>query len=385
MRGNITRRGDRSWRLKFEAGARDPATGKRQTRFVTVRGTKKDAERELTRLLGQLEHGIYVEPSKMTMAEFLERWLADHAKDRVSPKTYERYAEIVRKHLTPALGAHLLRNLAPLHISGYYRKALASGRRDGNGGLSAQTVKHHHRVLSQALHQAVRWRVLHSNPCDHADPPRPAHREMRIIDEAGAGALLSALDGSPLQIPVLLALTTGMRRGEILALRWQDLDLDRGALSINRTLEETETDLAVKEPKTERSRRTIALPGLAVEALRRHRAQQAEQRLKAGPAYAADRDLVCCRADGELLSPRSVSKAFAKLARKRGLKLRFHDLRHSHISHLLAAGVHPKVASERAGHASVSITLDVYSHVVPGMQEDAASKIDAALRAHLKA
>lgn len=382
MRGNITRRGDRSWRLKFEVGERD-AAGKRQTRFVTVRGTKKDAERELTRLLGQLEDGTFVEPSKLTVAEFLERWLSDHAKDRVSAKTFERYAEIVRKHLAPALGAHLLRNLPPLQIQGYYGKALASGRRNGRGGLSAQTVKHHHRVLSQALRQAVRWRLLHSNPCDFADPPRPVRHEMRIIDEAGAGALLGAIDGSALHVPVLLALTTGMRRGEVLGLRWKDVDIERRALSVTQTLEQTKDALAFKEPKTERSRRTIALPALTAEALRRHRAKQAEHRLRVGPAY-ADRDLVCCRADGEPLSPRAVSKAFAELASKRGLKLRFHDLRHSHISHLLAAGVHPKVASERAGHASVSITLDVYSHVIPGMQEDAASKIDAALRAHLK-
>lgn len=383
MRGNITRRGKQSWRLKFDAGPRDPVTGRRQVRFVTVRGARKDAERELTRLLGQIEEGTYVEPSKLTVAELLERWLTGHAKDRVSAKTFERYAEIVQKHLVPALGAHQLRKLAPLQIEEYYAKALAGGRRNGKGGLSAQTVKHHHRVLSEALRQAVRWRLLHSNPCDHADPPRPARREMRTIDQAGAGALLSAIDGSAMHLPVLLALTTGMRRGEILGLRWKDVDVDRAAVSVTQTLEQTKDGLAFKEPKTDRSRRTIALPSLAADALRRHRARQAEHRLKIGRAY-VDRDLVCCRPDGEPLSPRSLTKAFAELARKRGLKLRFHDLRHSHISHLLAAGVHPKVASERAGHASVSITLDVYSHVVPGMQEDAAKKIDAALRTHLK-
>jgi integrase len=184
-------------------------------------------------------------------------------------------------------------------------------------------------------------------------------------------------------MPVVLAVTTGMRRGEALALRWRDLNLEARSLSVAQTLEETEAGLAFKAPKTEHSRRTITLPLLTAEVLKRHRVRQAEHRLRAGKAY-ADGDLVCCNELGEPLSPHHVSQVFAKLALRLNLPIRFHDLRHSHISHLLAAGVHPKVASERAGHASVSITLDVYSHLIPGMQEDAANRIDAALRAHLQ-
>lgn len=391
MRGNITRRGERSWRLKFDAGERDPATGRRQTKFVTVRGTKKDAERELTRLLGGLEDGTYIEPSKITVAEYLEQWLTDSARHRVSAKTFERYAEIARKHLIPALGATRLAKLSPSLIQSYYSDALTRTRvRRGAGAgriemppLSARTVKHHHRVLSQALRQAVRLGLAAHNPCASVDPPRPARRDMKTIDQAQSAALLRAAELTPIYVPVLLAITTGMRRGEILGLRWRDVDLGRGVLSVTQTLEQTATALAFKEPKSERSRRTIALPRLTVDALGRHKAAQAALRLRVGAAY-AKHDLVCCHADGTPLSPRAVSKAFAELARKLQLGIRFHDLRHSHISHLLAAGVHPKVASERAGHASVSITLDVYSHVAPGMQEDAARQIDAALRAHLE-
>ena len=273
--------------------------------------------------------------------------------------------------------------LAPLHIQAAHAKALTSGRRDGRGGLAKRTVVHHHRVLSEALKQAVRWRLLSINPCGLVDPPRPARREMNTIDEAETAALIGAAESSRIGAPVLLAATTGMRRGEILGLRWSDVDFERRTISVAQTLEETKTALAFKEPKTARSRRMIALPQVAIEALRRHRARQAQERLRVRPAW-ADLDLVCTDAIGEPIRPDYLTHAFTKLVARLGLKVRFHDLRHSHLSHLLAAGVHPKVASERAGHTSVGFTLDVYSHVMPGLQEDAANRIDAALRQHLK-
>ena len=227
--------------------------------------------------------------------------------------------------------------------------------------------------------------VLARNAAEDIDAPRPARREMRILDHAQTAALLKAAERSPIYIPVLLAATTGMRRGEIVALRWRDLNLDAHALSVSQTVEETRrAPLLFKAPKTERSRRTITLPLLTAEALRSHRARQAAARLRAGPAW-VDRDLVCSNAVGEPIKPDAITYAFSKLAATLGLKVRFHDLRHTHISHLLAAGVRPKVASERAGHASVSITLDTYSHVMPGLHEDAANRIDAALRKHLEA
>ena len=240
MSGSVTRRGAHSWRLKFEAGERDPLTGKRQTRYITVRGTKKDAQRELIRLLAEVESGTAVEPKKLTVAEYLETWLADHVRHRVSAKTFERYAEIVHKHLIPGIGGHRIGKLSSFQIQAHYSDLLASGRRDGRGGLSPQTVKHHHRVLGQALRQAVRLRLISHNPCADIDPPRPVRREMRIIDPAQTAALLKAAWERPgLAVPVMLAITTGMRRGEILALRWGDIDLDRASLSVARTIEQT--------------------------------------------------------------------------------------------------------------------------------------------------
>jgi integrase len=213
-----------------------------------------------------------VEPSALTVDVYLERWLSDHARHRVSAKTFERYVEIVRKHLTPAFGSHRLAKLSPLHIQNYYSDALTKERvRTLRGGiqetlppLSARTVKHHHRVFSEALRQAVRLRLLQHNPREDVDPPRPKRTEMKIITQARSAELLRAADNKVIYLPVLLGITTGMRRGEILALRWKDLSESGHALQVTRTLEETTDGLSFKEPKSERSRRTIALPTLTV-------------------------------------------------------------------------------------------------------------------------
>ena len=383
-KGHIRQRGEKSWAIKIDIGA-NPVTGKRRSKWHTVHGTKRDAEKECRRLLTQLDNEKYIEPSKLTVAAYLTQWLNDSARHAVSPKTYERYAEIVNKHLVPSLGAHLLRKLSPLHIQACYSQALDSGRRNGKGGLSALTVKHHHRVLKAALRQAVRWQLLVTNPVDAVDAPRPVRKEMRILDQADSAKLLRSIAHTQVYIPVLLAVTTGMRRGEILALRWRDVDLDAGRLQVVRTLEQTRTTLNFKEPKTDRSRRTITLPSYAIEELREHWKQQAELRLTLGLGKDPE-SLVVCRLDGQPLQPRSLTHEFSRMIARVGVRrIRFHDLRHTHLSHLLAAGVNPKVASERAGHASVAITLDVYSHVLPGLQEDVAKQVDVALRKALDA
>lgn len=399
MRGHVRRQSKGSWELKFDAG-RDPKTGKRNTRYVTVRGTRKKAESELAKYLSQVADGHSFEASKLSVGDYLETWLVDHITNQVSAKTFERYAEIVRVHLIPAIGATLLPQLSPLQIEAYYTQARKEKRmvidRDEHGRpikgedgkakkiavdrFTNRTLKHHHRVLSQALKRAVRLRLITRNPAADVDPPRPVRREMQILDIEQSARVLKEATGTSIEMPTLIALTTGMRRGEILGLRWKDVDLDRRALSVAQTLEETKDGLTFKAPKTEKSRRTISLPALTVEALRTHRKRQAEAMLALGKRPL----LVCCRETGEPLHPRAVTKSFSRLVRRLDFKVRFHDLRHTHISHLLAAGVHPKVASERAGHASVSITLDVYSHLIPGMQEDAAARIDASLRTHLE-
>lgn len=252
----------------------------------------------------------------------------------------------MRLHLVPALGHHKLQRLQPLHIQAYYSQALQTGRLPRKRksaaaipeatatprSLSAQTVIHHHRVLREAFHQAVKWQLLVRNPLDAVEPPRPERREMCTLDQEGMARLLAATEGHPLYMPVLLAVTTGMRRGEILALRWQDVDMAAGKLSVRQAVQKTRDGVSYKQPKTQKSRRVITLPSLLVEALRHHWTAQGEALLRLGRRVGSE-DLVCARADGSPMDPSAVSKAFAVLAKRAGLAgLRFHDLRHTHAT-----------------------------------------------------
>jgi integrase len=379
MKGHLRRRGKNSWSIVLDLG-RD-ASGKRRQKWHAVGGTKKVAERELARLVNALHTGAYIEPTRITVAEYLERWLEDYARSNVSAKTFERYAEIVRLHLTPDIGFHKLVKLQPLHIQSHYSKALQEGRKDRrSGGLSKRTVLHHHRVLREALQQAVRWQLLPRNPADAVAPPRAPRIEMRALDEEHVAQLLTLAKGTSLYVPILLAVAAGLRRGEILAVRWNDIDLDRGTLAVRQSLEQTKAGLQFKQPKTQKGRRVVTLPSLVLDALRHHKAEQAKVRLKLGTGY-QDNGLVCSAADGRPMNPNSFSHHCVYFLRQSGLAgLRFHDLRHSHATLLLRQGVHPKVVSERLGHSGVGITLDIYSHVLPDMQEEAARKLDYALR-----
>jgi integrase len=376
--GHIQRRGENSWRLKFDIGA-DPLTGRRQIRYKTIRGTKKDAQRELRELLGAVDRGTHVDPGKLTLGQWLAQWL-EEARHGTSAKTHERYAEIVNKHLVPALGSIQLAKLAPVHVQKYYADALASGRRDGKGGLSAQTVRHHDRVLNVALKRARALRLIAVNVVEDVSAPKVERGELEVLTPAEAEALLAAAASTRLYTPIALALGTGMRRGEVLGLRWSDVDVDGASLRVVQSLEVTDAGLRFKAPKTKRSRRTIALSASIVDVLRRHKAAQAQERLQLGLGK-NERGLVFTRIDGEPVNPDNFSKEFTRVVKRAGIRpVTFHGLRHAHLTALLEAGVHPKVASERAGHSSVGVTLDLYSHVTQGMQEDAALRIDVGLR-----
>ena len=382
MKGHLRKRGKESWAIVFDLG-RDDA-GKRKQKWHSFRGKKKDAQAELARLINEVNTGEYIEPSKLPLREYLDRWLKDYAQHGVAPKTLERYRQIIDKNIKPALGGCVLSKLKPLHIQSFYSDALDKGRKDGKGGLSAQTVLHFHRLLHRALGQAVRWQLLVRNPADAVEPPRPERKEMVALDDKGTAQLLKRLEGSQMYVPVVIAVTTGLRRGEFLALRWTDVDLEGGQVTVNQAIEQTKEGLRFKTPKTDRSRRNVALPSFVVEILQAHKREQAEMRLKLGPAY-ENNNLVFPRLDGTIWPPDSFSTTFASFVRRSKLPhVRLHDLRHSHATQLLLQGVHPKVVSERLGHSKVSITLDTYSHVLPGMQEDAAEKIDIALRAAIQ-
>ena len=376
--GHIRPRGPGAWELKYDLD-RDPIIGKRQIRYATVRGSKRDAQQELRRLLGAVDKGQHVDPGKLTVGAWLGQWL-EEARHNVSPKTHERYSEIVNKHLVPALGAIALAKLAPVHIQHHYAESLATGRRDGKGGLSAQTVRHHDRVLNVALKRARALRLIAVNPIEDVTRPQVERQEMEVMDAAEAAQLLATAATTRLYVPIFLALATGMRRGELLALRWSDVDLPRASLRVVQSLEQTAAGLRFKAPKTKRSRRTIALSPAAVEVLQEHRVKQLEERLLLGLGK-DERGLVFAQITGETINPRNFTKEFGRVVKRSGVRpVTFHGLRHAHITALLQAGVHPKVASERAGHSSITVTMDRYSHVLEGMQADAAQRIDGALR-----
>ncbi|RUW21998.1 MULTISPECIES: site-specific integrase [unclassified Mesorhizobium] len=384
MRGNITRRGKSSWRLKFDLGI-DVATGKRQTQFVTVRGTKKEAEAELSRRLNQVEEGSYVEKTAATVDEYCQHWLKAIAPSKASAKTLERYREIVDQHIKPRLGATALQKLDGTKIDTFYGTLRTAGRRDGKGGLSPQTVLHIHRLLSQILASAVKARKLRSSPMEAVQTtPKVRKEEIQVLDDKELAGLLKHLKGRSIYMPVMMAAATGMRRGEVLALRWKDIDLDRATLQVVQVVEETKAGISIKEPKTDRSRRTIALPAKMVSELRRHRKELAEHRLKLGMGK-DEQDLVFPTWDGRIRTPRPFSKEFAREAELAGVpQVTFHGLRHTHITHLLRSGVPVHVVSARAGHANPSVTLNIYAHLLPGQQEGAAAVVDAALTAALQ-
>jgi integrase len=374
MRGHLRERVPGHWAIILDL--HDPATGKRRRKWHSFAGTKRQAQIECARLISEMKGGTYLEPSKTTFAQFLERWL-DHVRSQVSPRSHERYCEIVRKNIVPALGSVFLNKLRPAQISAVYSKALASGRRDGKGGLAPTTVVYMHRLIKQALGQAVRWELLTRNVADAVDPPKVERGSLTTYDMAQTVRLLDELRGSRLRLPVLLGVMCGLRRGEIVALRWSHIDLAAGKMAVVESAEQTAGGVRYKPPKSGRGR-TVALSAMVLTELRQHRLAQAEELLRLG-VRASDATFVYTRQDGEPMQPRSLSQMWSTITTTLP-RIRFHDLRHAHATHMLAAGVHPKVASERLGHSRVGITLDLYSHVLPGMQEDAAARVDEAFQ-----
>jgi integrase len=314
----------------------------------------------------------------MTVRQFLAYWL-DHMKSQVAPRTHERYGEIALKCVAPLLGNVLLPKLRAVHISAAYAKALAEGRRNGSGGLAPRTVVHMHRVLRQALQQAVDWEMLPRNPTDKLKPPKVEKTEMHALDAAETAALLESVRPSRQFLAVLLAVTCGLRRGEITALRWRSVDLVNSQLEIRVSTEQTRSGVREKETKTGRAR-PVTLTALAVEELRRHKVKQAEELLRIG-LHQSDEMHVIAQADGRPLKPNSLTHEFVRFICGTELpRIRFHDLRHTHATQLLKSNVHPKIVQERLGHEDISTTLNLYSHVLPGMQDAAAKSVDLALR-----
>ena len=377
MKGNLTRRGKTSWRLKFDTG-RDPITGRRVTKFVTLRGTRRQAQEEAAKIIAGTATGEYVERSKTMVADYLRSWLSGlHG---LAGKTRQEYGRLITQLVIPHLGNHELQQLRPAHIADWHAKLLASGGKNGRP-LSARTVGHAPHVLHTALERAVGTELLARNVAHAISPPKVALTEIAALKADEIAPVLAALKGYKLEAIAVLALSTGARRGEILALRWGDVDLTAGTIRIARSLEQTTGSLKFKQPKTARGTRTISLPAAAVEALQVHRKRQLEQRMALGQGKLVAETLVFSTIDGEPMSPNGLSRDWGNFVRAQGLPLvSFHGLRHSHVSALIASGVDPLTISRRIGHANVSTTTNVYGHLFKQTDTTAATAIEAVLK-----
>lgn len=360
--GSIDTRGENTHRLRYRVN------GKRH--IVTFKGSKADAHKELRRLLKSADDGTHIDPSRVTTSDFFDRWERDWAANNVSPKTLERYQGIIAKQVKPHIGQLAVQKLRAVDLNELYAKLLREG-------LSARTVGHVHRVLHRALGHAAAWHVVQQNVASLVSPPRVAATEIEIIREDEIKAVLKKLRGRSMYPIAATGLATGMRRGELLALRWQDVDLDGGKIRIERSLEQTKAGLRFKSPKTKHGRRTISINLSTVSDLRAHLKGQNETRLALGQGRAPSDSLVFPTWDGKPRSPNALTKEWSVAMADAGVNVTFHALRHTHASSLIAAGLDVLTISRRLGHASPTITLGVYGHLFTNTDDKAAEVMEA--------
>lgn len=372
--GSIYRRKDGRWVAEMTIEGR-------KRKFVYGK-TRKEVQEKLKTALHEQQQGTLVEhTSKQTLEQFLNDWLENSQRQSVRPRTFERYEEVVRLHVAPVLGSHQLQKLSAQHLQAFYARKL-------DEGLSARTVGILHNLLHKALDTAMRWGLVTRNVCDLVSPPHAKGYEFKPLTVDEIHRLLKAARGHYMEALFSLALATGMRRGELMGLKWQDINFSTGTLQVRRTLVRVPTKLkndgesyVEAEPKTQKSKRNITIAPFALDALRQHRVRQLEAKLKAGPAW-KEHDYIFCTSVGTHVNPtRDILDQLKALLKDADLPdIRFHDLRHSAATLLLSVGVHPKVVQELLGHSNISMTMDVYSHVLPSMQQDAISRLDSTLR-----
>lgn len=375
MKGCIIERNG-SLRLKVSLG-KNPQTGKYESYYETFHGNVTEARKRLRQILTDLDKGAFAKPSKTTMAEYLNTWLQNYCKPSLSPRTVQLYSYICRIHIIPAIGRIPVTELRPQHLQKLYSDKLSSG-------LSARTVQICHVAIHKALKNAVRINQINRNVADAVDKPKVQRPEMHPMTDNDLSRFLEAAKQGHYYALFYTYLFTGIRRSELLAVRWCDVDLFGMQISVSRTMQYINgvtNHVTFKEPKSKTSRRLIALSPSTVSILGEHRKAQERVRESLDLPPITDSDLVFSHWDGRPLLPDSITHAWVKLVRKCGMKgIRLHDARHTHATIMLKQGVHPKVVQERLGHSTISTTLDTYSHVAPGLQQAAARGFDEILK-----
>lgn len=365
MKGHIRKRGAK-WCIVVDIGI-EPSTGKRKQKWFSGYRTKKDAQKDLARIVNELEQNIFVVPSDSTIAEFFESWLEQRSAN-LSATTITGYKSILKNHIVPALGALKLKDIKPLMLSDYYRVKLEV--------LSGRTVLHHHRLLRKALEDAKRWQLIANNPADNVEVPKAKKYRATILDLSEIKILLEALRGHEMEVAVSLILFLGLRRGELLALSWDDIDWDNKTVHIQKNLVVGDDGPTVKDPKTEESNRVIPISDSIIRLLKKQRVWQNENKMRLGSLY-VDSDYIFTKEDGSLFHPGTFSHNFGEFLKASGLKsIRLHDLRHTNASLMLKSNIPAKVASERLGHSNISTTMDIYSQVLKDTEREVSDKID---------
>jgi integrase len=371
MKGSIRSKGKSSWQIQVYTDKGPDGKWKRY--FETIHGKKPVADQRLREILTSMDKGVFTPPGNMTIGEHFQSWLQGYVKTNCSPRTYDGYESIIRRHLEPAFGKLKMKELTPVKIQAYYGKACLK--------LSKRTVHHQHRVLSESLKYAVRQGYLGNNPCGLCDPPAPKKKQMRTLTPSEVEAIFETGRQSYYYPIIYTAVSTGLRQAEILALRWRDMDLSFNTISVNRSLYKRNGKCNFKEPKTAGSRRRVAMTAKLALFLRSYKEAREYLYAQMSKTLQAD-DLVFTSIDCEPLNPSVITHNFQRIAAQAGIhSIRFHDLRHTFASLMLLRGAAPKVISEALGHASVAFTMDTYSHIIQGMQEDAMKLLDDILPA----
>lgn len=379
--GCISQRKDGRWCAVITVGRKED--GKLKQKFFYGK-TRQEVAEKLNKALAEVRQGTYVEPSKLTVGEWLDTWLKEYARPHIRPSTWQNYEMVIRVHIKPAIGSLQLKQLQAAHLQRLYNEKRENGRVDGRGGLSARTVRIIHTVMHASLKQALKEGLVARNVAEATTLPRQQKKELRVLTLEEEQRFIAAVAGDRLGTAFLLDLASGMRLGELLALRWQDVDLKEGVIRVRQALSRvkvpdgpTKTALIFQEPKTAKGKRSIPLPEWAIAALKAHKARQAQEKLLLGLAY-QDNGLVFATEEGKPIEPRNFIRKFYQLREKAGLPkdVNFHALRHTYATRLLEANEHPKVVQELLGHSQISMTLDTYSHVLPELKKAAAAKLN---------
>lgn len=376
MRGNITlvSKEKQSWKIRVEL-PKDTLTGKRKQKCYTFYGSRKEAEKFLTEKLRELDTGLLIDTKKMKFGEYLDYW-KDKTFSNLEITTKEGYIQKIEKHIKPYLSNIFIENLKPLHLQNFYEEKLQNGKLDGKGGLSARTVLALHRIIHSALEQAVKWQLVIRNVAECVEPPKAKKYEAKFLTDKQTEELIQKAKNTDIYIPIMLAIYTGARRGEILGLNWNNVDLEKGIIKIVDNLCATKNGLIIKQPKTNNGIRTIAISKSLIIILKNHKVNQMKNKIRLGEQY-KDNNMVCCYEDGHLFNPKRFSAKFNELLQKNDLPIiRFHDLRHSHASLLVKMGVQPKEISSRLGHSNIGITMDLYSHLYEEADREVANMFE---------